>query len=323
MSESESTSEQQPVVASTATKIRKSVLYGLLTLMIVAFLYDYGVARAGVEQAYDALTQRQTEVNGDPNAKMTDKLVREVIGCEPSTQFSESGSQVEVYSWTAGLPFKEHRLFVVYQDFHGDRLMVRASKYVFDTKDDVFSAARDLPYFDELKAAEKARDSGQQASSIQSGGPGGGGGGRGEGGRGEGDSGRQFNPEEMFARTDANGDGKITEDEVSGWMASRILAADADKDGSITRNEFFAGIAEMRGRRERGENGGRPGGGRGNRRRPEMDDLLKTLPPEVTSDSPSDEATASESSTGEAPSDTVTSDAEPTQAGEDDQPAEE
>jgi Ca2+-binding EF-hand superfamily protein len=53
----------------------------------------------------------------------------------------------------------------------------------------------------------------------------------------------QFNPEQMFARMDQNGDGKLQKDELRGPLADRFADADADKDEVISKEEFNA-VAE-------------------------------------------------------------------------------
>lgn len=55
------------------------------------------------------------------------------------------------------------------------------------------------------------------------------------------------NPEEMFKKKDANGDGKLSKDEFTkgakdaAKMEERFTALDKDKDGSVTKEEFASG----------------------------------------------------------------------------------
>ncbi len=74
-------------------------------------------------------------------------------------------------------------------------------------------------------------------------------------GRGQGR--RQFDPAQLFARMDANKDGKIEGDEINERMKDRITAMDADKNGSVSKEEFMKGMESMR------SGGGRNRGGRG------------------------------------------------------------
>jgi collagen type III alpha len=77
---------------------------------------------------------------------------------------------------------------------------------------------------------------------------------RGPGGPGgEGGEGGSF-IDRMFQRSDANGDGKLTKDEVPERMAPMLDGADTNEDGAIDRAELEAAMANMRNR------GGGPGG---------------------------------------------------------------
>lgn len=70
----------------------------------------------------------------------------------------------------------------------------------------------------------------------------------GAGGRG------MFDPEQLFKRLDANGDGKLSKDELPERFGQRIMQADADKDGFVTKEEFAEVAKRMAGGR------GGPGG---------------------------------------------------------------
>lgn len=61
-------------------------------------------------------------------------------------------------------------------------------------------------------------------------------------------AGGQFNGAmmgKMFERSDANGDGKLTGDEIPERMRDKIAMIDKDGDGSITKSEFAAMAARM------------------------------------------------------------------------------
>lgn len=75
------------------------------------------------------------------------------------------------------------------------------------------------------------------------------------GGRGRGN----FDPEAMFAASDTNADGKITEAEA-GERWTFLSASDKDKDKAVSKEEFLKGIEEFR---QRGAGGGGAGGGPG------------------------------------------------------------
>ena len=76
----------------------------------------------------------------------------------------------------------------------------------------------------------------------------------------QGRQGRQGRPDpaQMFAHLDKNQDGKLTKDELPERMAERLMAADTNGDGAITKAEFEAAREKMGGRR------GQHGGGSGN-----------------------------------------------------------
>ena len=87
--------------------------------------------------------------------------------------------------------------------------------------------------------------------------------GRGRGGRGGG----------MFQRFDANGDGKLSGDEIPERMRGMLEQLDTDKDGAISQEEFRSGSGQMFGGRGRVGRGGNPREGRPERpQRPPLED---------------------------------------------------
>ena len=85
------------------------------------------------------------------------------------------------------------------------------------------------------------------------------------GGFGAGGPGRGVDPEAIFKRLDANGDGTLTGDEISGRMLENLEAIDKNGDDEVTLEEFQERMQQFRGGRGgsgRGE-GGRGGSGRG------------------------------------------------------------
>lgn len=77
------------------------------------------------------------------------------------------------------------------------------------------------------------------------------------GGRGGG-----FDPAQFFNRSDVNGDGKLTGDEISERMRENMDATDTDGDGAISLEEFQERMRSFGGGR-RGGRGRGDGGGRG------------------------------------------------------------
>lgn len=58
--------------------------------------------------------------------------------------------------------------------------------------------------------------------------------------------------EEMFAQIDADGDGKVTRDEMEAFRAARFAAADSDEDGKLSQDEMTAARDTRRIERMRG-----------------------------------------------------------------------
>ena len=66
----------------------------------------------------------------------------------------------------------------------------------------------------------------------------------------------------MFERSDANGDGNLTGDEIPERMRERLKMIDKDGDGSISKSEFAAMAARMEdGQGKRPGKDGNTGGG--------------------------------------------------------------
>jgi hypothetical protein len=81
-----------------------------------------------------------------------------------------------------------------------------------------------------------------------------------DGGRGGGSGPGAFNPEDIFKRRDANGDGKLSGDEISGRMAEGLSETDTNGDGEVSLEEFQARMRSFGGSRG-GPGRGDPGGG--------------------------------------------------------------
>lgn len=87
--------------------------------------------------------------------------------------------------------------------------------------------------------------SSEESMGEPGGGPGGGGGGRGS-----------FDPAQIFAERDTDGDGKLTGEEISERMREGLAETDTDGDGAVTLEEFQARMQQFRGGRGRGGRGG-------------------------------------------------------------------
>ncbi|MEQ1827746.1 MAG: EF-hand domain-containing protein [Pirellula sp.] len=91
---------------------------------------------------------------------------------------------------------------------------------------------------------------GQPPAAAEPASEGGGGGGRGSGGGGGG--GRD--PDAIFARMDADSNGKVEGEEISDRLKGRMDQIDTDKDGALSKEEFIAGM------QSRSRDGGSAGG---------------------------------------------------------------
>jgi polyisoprenoid-binding protein YceI len=97
---------------------------------------------------------------------------------------------------------------------------------------------------------------------------------KGAGGPGGGGRRGNFDPVAMFRQRDADGDGKLTGDEIHERMRQDMAELDGDKDGAVSLEEFQARMRRFGG----GQRGGGPGaGGAGG------------TPPNTSSQSPSGE----------------------------------
>lgn len=116
--------EQAPSEPSNGARMRRYALYLLLVLMLVALWYDRKVARANVESAYDRIERLNDAINAEKSRKqLTSKEVRAALDTTPARVFTESGYQVEIYSWFAGLPFKTRAYYAVYSGAPPNRFL--------------------------------------------------------------------------------------------------------------------------------------------------------------------------------------------------------
>ena len=77
----------------------------------------------------------------------------------------------------------------------------------------------------------------------------------------------------MFAERDADGDGKLTGDELSDRMRENLEEIDTDSDGSVSKEELVARMSQRGGR---GGQGGPRGEGEGRRQRPPLESADET-----------------------------------------------
>ncbi|PAY15495.1 hypothetical protein CKO51_31610 [Rhodopirellula sp. SM50] len=111
---------------------RKTVLYVLLGLMVVALGYDYLVARPAVNAAYDQVTEASMKANRKGVGFLSNTDVRELLGREPVQTFEDGRYQVEVYQWRGGLIVKPHKLYTVYMPNKGGWMFNRHAKFAYE-----------------------------------------------------------------------------------------------------------------------------------------------------------------------------------------------
>ena len=131
----EVSSDPQPGSSSTFSKLRMPVLMAILLSLLFAAWYDYRVARPAVDEAFDVVTQlhRQYSQSADMPV-MTNMHVQQAVGAAPAYTITKHSYDIEVYAWTAGLPFRSHDLYVVYYG-NGDMRFARHYKFVLPVAD--------------------------------------------------------------------------------------------------------------------------------------------------------------------------------------------
>ena len=83
---------------------------------------------------------------------------------------------------------------------------------------------------------------------------------QGQGRKGKGRRGKGRKGGKLFAKFDKNKDGALTQDEVPERAWTRIVKADADGNGSVTRAELKTHAKKHGGKHRRGRRGGRGAG---------------------------------------------------------------
>ncbi|MEM9643454.1 MAG: hypothetical protein AAF989_00560 [Planctomycetota bacterium] len=111
---------------------RQLILLGLLGVMLAALAYDFKVARAEVDKAYEAIEARNLQLMSDGAAMFTKEEIRNIVGFEPSETFEAGTSKVDVFAWQSGLPFRKHKLYVSYKPFKGEEIFFQQDKYTFE-----------------------------------------------------------------------------------------------------------------------------------------------------------------------------------------------
>jgi len=295
---------------------RLFLLVGLLALALFALWYDYKVARPAVEQAYDRIAAANDEINtAAEHRRMTSADVQGALRRRPSETFLNGKYTIEAYRWSAGMPIelrglngdespgiglKTHDYYAVYRKDGPELAFV--THFKFDLDPDYFVEKVVVAGADDGASAEESMMPGMGGPE----GPGMGMGGPGGEGPGGGGPGGGFDPEAFFAERDADGDGKLSGEEISERMRGRLEAIDTDGDGAVTKEEFLAGRSQADGRGGRGGPGGGPGRGPDG----EGEGRPQRPAPETSDDAPAAEAAPSDAAPAaepkEAPAETAT-----------------
>ncbi len=86
---------------------RLTILLGLLGVALFAFVWDFLVARPGVEQAYAKVEEANIAMNSSvQRVALTNADVEQLLGREPSETFQKDGKTIDVYTWQAGIPLE-------------------------------------------------------------------------------------------------------------------------------------------------------------------------------------------------------------------------
>ncbi len=261
------------------------VLLVILGLGVAGLVYDRRVARPGVEKAYDDLVALVEKTNRSVTESVNPEDVQAVVGRAPVSSFDEGDDFIEVFAWRSGLPIRTHKLYAVYTEQHGEKVLYRHAKYKYEKKGDVIA----IPDLKTIEVDPEADTSGEGDDVAAAGGAGGeeaSAGGGGPGGGGPGGGGRTFDPEARFTAADADGDGVLREDEISDRMQESLSEIDTDGDGEISKAEFMARM-EAIAARSRGGSG--DAGSRPPRSRPEAessDDSDAEAAPNATAEEP-------------------------------------
>ena len=270
MTTHDESNDRQLGAEANGSRGRLFVLIGLLALALFALWYDYKVARPAVEQAYERIAAKNADMNAAAEHRMmTSVEVQEAIGRVPNDTFLLGRYTVEAYRWSAGMPIelrglsgdespgigrKTHDYFAVYRK--DGPVLAFATHFKFDLDEDYFV---ETPI---VASGDAAPDAAETMPGMEANGGGPGGGGRGS-----------FDPEAMFAERDADGDGKLTGDELSDRMRENLEEIDTDSDGSVSKEELVARMSQRGGR---GGQGGPRGEGEGRRQRPPLESADET-----------------------------------------------
>lgn len=105
---------EAPRASSYIRTIRRLILLCILVAVICSLTYDRLVARPGVEEAYNKVGRLHEKHSASSRRPITNKEIQELLKRQPSRVYSEGPYEVEVYGWSAGLPYRNREYFVIY-----------------------------------------------------------------------------------------------------------------------------------------------------------------------------------------------------------------
>lgn len=218
---------------------RRIALSIVFVLLLAALIYDYGVARPSVNQAYDAILTQFQDANLSASS-LTRSEIESIVNRPAVESFEDNGQTVDVYQWASGLPLKNHNLYVVYRTVGEDDVFVRHFKYSFDPSDRMQARTADDLIADRAEksgregaetslrratnasamAAAKSDDKSSSATEIPS------------------------DALPKFAELDTNEDGILERSEWPESFQDQLESLDVNGDGQIDPTEFAAAVDE-------------------------------------------------------------------------------
>jgi len=94
------------------------ILYAVLTLLVVAMVYDLAVARREWKAAIERLNAKIRGPQSGAKVVRVDPITREevteLIGRPPAETTEEPAYYLEHYQWLRGIPWKHYDLYVIF-----------------------------------------------------------------------------------------------------------------------------------------------------------------------------------------------------------------
>ena len=253
---------------------RQLVLLALLGLLIIALVYDYKVARPGVQEGYDKVVKlsesmnrigfasseeeeeeeeandesdpdadpeadedSEDDVNYDKRELVTPERVAEELGKKPASSFEDGEEHVEVYTWRSGLVVKTHKLFVSYRKSGDGLIFDRATPWIYESSSKIKGPATVIDA--DPEDYEESEDYESMTGSAVPSDQGGGGGNRPGGGN------QRPPADDDSESTDDDSESTTTQDDDPESTATDDDAADAStSESESTENEASSTEAE-------------------------------------------------------------------------------